>query len=166
MGYCLNLIKNNKPARIEGKDIGRTLIQIVKSLKARTVPEFMQKIEAWRYKMTMRASGQNAQFKVDLINDQADTLKAVAEFAKGVSEIESKLYNLFQDSNDEGVKPAIVLSTVHKAKGLEWNNVYMLTDTFKTPANRQLTTEQQQEESNIYYVAVTRAKNTLSMVSV
>jgi superfamily I DNA/RNA helicase len=43
---------------------------------------------------------------------------------------------------------------VHKAKGLEWGKVVLIAGTFK---NR----NKGQEEANIYYVAVTRAKRTL-----
>jgi superfamily I DNA/RNA helicase len=44
--------------------------------------------------------------------------------------------------------------SVHKAKGLEWGKVVLIADTFK---NR----SKSEEEANIYYVAVTRAKKTL-----
>ena len=51
-------------------------------------------------------------------------------------------------------KPAVVCSSVHKAKGLEWNRVCLVESSFK---NR----EAEGEEANIYYVAVTRAKKIL-----
>jgi superfamily I DNA/RNA helicase len=48
----------------------------------------------------------------------------------------------------------VVCSSVHKAKGLEWNKVCLLEDTFRTKTA-------EGEEANIYYVAVTRAKSVL-----
>jgi superfamily I DNA/RNA helicase len=81
----------------------------------------------------------------------------VAEGVRSVSEIEARLSELFQDS-DGFSKPAVVLSSVHKAKGLEWNRVHLLSKTFKH-------SDGVGEEANIYYVAVTRAKNTLVFVS-
>lgn len=50
----------------------------------------------------------------------------------------------------------MVCSSVHKAKGLEWNKVVLVADTFKKGTEG--------EEANIYYVAVTRAKQTLVQV--
>jgi superfamily I DNA/RNA helicase len=50
----------------------------------------------------------------------------------------------------------VVLSTVHKAKGLEWERVFMLKHTFGRWEGR--------EEDNIMYVAITRSKSALMMV--
>ena len=60
---------------------------------------------------------------------------------------------LFGDSADGDALPTIICSSVHKAKGLEATRVFILADTVNT-RNR--------EESNIYYVAVTRAKARLT----
>ncbi len=51
----------------------------------------------------------------------------------------------------------VICSTVHKAKGLEAQNVFLLNTTFFMPKG------EPQEEANIYYVAVTRAKAHLTM---
>jgi superfamily I DNA/RNA helicase len=65
--------------------------------------------------------------------------------------------SLFVD--DKGFnKPTVVLSSVHKAKGLEWNRVFLISKTFRV-------TKGEDEEANIYYVAVTRAKQELVFVS-
>jgi superfamily I DNA/RNA helicase len=50
---------------------------------------------------------------------------------------------------------AIIFSTVHKAKGLEFKRVWMFESTFRTH-----TTEGQ----NLYYVAATRAMESLYLV--
>ena len=56
------------------------------------------------------------------------------------------------DNNDKG---EIMLSTVHKAKGLEADNVYVLaTERMPHPKGGS-------EENNICYVAITRAKKNL-----
>jgi len=59
------------------------------------------------------------------------------------------------DSNDEG---EIMLSTVHKAKGLEAPNVFILaTERMPHPKGGH-------EENNICYVAITRAQENLFFV--
>jgi len=156
MSTCLNLLRNGTPARIEGRDIGAQLVGMVQKLRAKSVPDFFRKLENWGNKQRARLSvGKNAEAKVALINDQVETLQAVAEGARNVAEIEAKIYSLFQDS-DSNSKPAVVLSSVHKAKGLEWNRVFVLSQTFKKDRGI--------EEANIYYVAVTRAKKHLTFV--
>ena len=58
------------------------------------------------------------------------------------------------DNNDKG---EIMLSTVHKAKGLEADNVYILA-TERMPHPKATNPK---EERNICYVAITRAKKNL-----
>lgn len=155
MGIALNLLRKGIPARIEGRDIGKQLVGMVRKLKAKSVPDFLKKLEAWGRKQTARAisaGGKYVQSKCETINDQVATLQAVSEDCANIAAIETKIICLFEDS-DSARKPAVVCSSVHKAKGLEWNKVCLVEDTFK---NRT-----QGEESNIYYVAVTRTKKTL-----
>jgi len=156
MSACLNLLRRGTPARIEGRDIGAQLVGMVRKLRAKSVPDFIRKLEAWGTKQRARfGATKNAEAKIAQVNDQVDTLMAVSEGARNVAEIESKIYSLFQDT-DSNAKPSVVLSSVHKAKGLEWNRVFILTATFKKNKG--------DEEQNIYYVAVTRAKKHLTFV--
>lgn len=156
MGIALSLLRRGIPARIEGRDIGKQLVNMVKKLRAKSVPDFFKKVSAWGEKQVARITaggGKYVQSKVELIDDQVCTLTAVAEDCKNVDEIIARITNLFEDS-DYARKPAVVCSSVHKAKGLEWNKVVLVADSFK---NR----NKGQEEANIYYVAVTRAKRVL-----
>lgn len=162
MPLCLALLRKGIPARIEGRDIGRQLLGTVKRLKARSVPDFLRKLEAWAGKQRQRLDcGKNAAAKVSAIDDQRDTLAAVAEGCANVGEIESRLLALFQDS-DENARPCVCLSSVHKAKGLEWERVALLTWTFGRKATSD---ESRREEENIRYVALTRTKRELLLVS-
>lgn len=156
MSLCLQLLRKGTPARIEGRDIGRQLVGMVRKLRAKSVPDFLRKLNAWGDKQCKRLNcGKNAEAKVAMIQDQVATLTAVSEDASSVFDIEARINSLFQDS-DKATRPAVVLSSVHKAKGLEWNKVFILSATFKK--NRG------QEEANIFYVAVTRAKQCLTFV--
>jgi len=156
MSVCLSLLRNGTAARIEGRDIGKQLVGMVRKLKAKSVPNFLEKLSAWGTKQSRRiqaGGGPHVSSKLELIQDQVQTLSAVAEGCESVTDIELKITALFEDS-DNARKPAVVCSSVHKAKGLEWNRVCLIEETFK---NREVTGE----EANIYYVAVTRAKKTL-----
>lgn len=160
MGIALKLLRNGTPARIEGRDIGKQLVAMVRKLRAKSVPDFMKKVATWAERQTnriMASGGPYVQSKVELVNDQALTLTAVAEGCENVAAIEARITNLFEDS-DNARREAVVCSSVHKAKGLEWNTVCMIEDTFK---NR----NKSQEEANIFYVAVTRAKRVLVRAS-
>jgi superfamily I DNA/RNA helicase len=172
MSLCLGLLRKGTPARIEGRDLGKALADIIEKLNARTVPQFLTKVETWAEKQTNRfMNTKNFEQKAQQIQDQAETLKAIAEGVSSVTEIQTRLNTLFQDTNADS-KPAVILSTTHKAKGLEWSKVFMLTSTFnrKRPANAapispEAAEAQAREEANIYYVAITRAKATLVLAS-
>jgi UvrD-like helicase C-terminal domain len=164
MTYCLRLLKRGTPARIQGRDIGAALSAAVRKLKAKSVPHFMQKLEAWANKQKAKYKNtKNYEAKCEEINDTRETLEAVADGAASVAEIESRITRLFKD-DDKDTGPAVVLSSVHRAKGLEWDRVFLLRSTFnrKRPISAPPPTERQiKEEKNIYYVALTRTKQHL-----
>jgi superfamily I DNA/RNA helicase len=172
MPMCLSLLRRGTPARIEGRDIGKALQDIVDKINARTVPQFITRIEIWREKQINRFSGSpNLEEKSSQINDQADTLIAIAEGASSVNEISARLSALFADTTADS-KPAVILSTVHRAKGLEWTKVFLMASTFNRkrpssapPISEDLAAAQAKEEANIYYVALTRAKAHLVLAS-
>lgn len=154
MGVCLGLIKRNIPARIEGRDIGHQLATIAKKLNARSVPEFISKLDSWYARQVKRFQGtKNAEQKLENSQDIRETLEAVAEDAKSVSDIVNRLQTMFSDKDDV---PMVVCSSVHKAKGLESERVFILAETLRYGKTV--------EESNICYVAITRSKNSLFFV--
>lgn len=158
MPLALGLIRRNIPARIEGRDIGKQLAGILRSLRASSVPDFMKRLDAWAMKQRARLeSTKNADKRIEQVNDVAQTLGAIAEGAASVEDIGGRLDSMFQDSDSKS-PPAVVLSSVHKAKGLEWPHVYVLSETFRQKVGTG-------EEANIYYVAVTRAQKALFLVA-
>ncbi len=59
-------------------------------------------------------------------------------------------------------RECVILSTVHQAKGLEWNAVFVIgLNDGRFPSVRSLKTEYEEEERRLFYVAVTRAKDEL-----
>jgi DNA helicase-2/ATP-dependent DNA helicase PcrA len=59
---------------------------------------------------------------------------------------------------------AVVLSTVHQAKGLEWKHLFVIgLNDGRFPSARALKGEDEEEERRLFYVAVTRAKWGLSL---
>lgn len=153
MPLCLRLLRQGIPARIEGRDVGKMLLSIIKKLKAKSVPDFVKRVQTWGDKQIARAGrSKNMAAKVETIKDQVDTLIALAEGAANVGEIESRTLSLFQNSDDRGVRPAVVLSSTHKAKGLEWERVFVLRETYLRKG------KESREEENLLYVAITRSK--------
>jgi DNA helicase-2/ATP-dependent DNA helicase PcrA len=157
VGVCLRLLREGKRANVQGKDIGRGLIALLKKLKAKSIPDFLARLSKWeeREETRLKASGKkSAEARIELIHDQADTLRALSEGLSGPKELETRIEGLFSDAGPDS--RAVVCSSVHRAKGLEADRVFILEDTLirpvdgKPPPNR--------EEANIEYVAITRAR--------
>ena len=165
MPIALSLIRSGIAARIEGRDIARQLISMARTLKASNIEDFLTKLEAWKAKQISRlASAKNADKKIEQIEDIAETLRVIAESAESVGEVERKLNDLFQDSSEPGkYAPCVILSSVHKAKGLEWSRVFILSHTFAR--RKESKPGDVAEAANIYYVAITRSKRELYLVS-
>lgn len=90
------------------------------------------------------------------ITDELAPEATVADFA---AELEER-----QRSQHEPVKAAVTLSTIHAAKGLEWQIVHMigLTEGY-LPISYAQTEAEIREEKRLMYVGITRAKREITL---
>ena len=152
-GYAMQLLRSGKRAQIAGRDIGAGLKALVRKQAKNTqdVDVFMENVNVWREKEVKRLKTLKFDTRAAMVEDQAETLYHLSEGAQTVRDIENVIDRLFTDI--EGADNRfITLSSVHKAKGLEADRVFMLNWTFRRG---------KQEEDNIWYVAVTRARHEL-----
>ena len=93
--------------------------------------------------------------KYDVIN----TLLILSEKHKTKSDLIQHIREIFQEDSK-----GVCLSTIHKAKGLEADNVYILCHS-TMPSKLAVRDWEKLQEQNLMYVAYTRAKNLLGFVS-
>lgn len=99
--------------------------------------------------------------------DRKDDLEQLANFADNYEKLSEFLADITLDDSVTQKKtshaPKIVLSTIHQAKGLEWDSVFVIHLTASGFPNRRAALEQGglEEERRLFYVAVTRAKRHL-----
>jgi len=163
MKTCLALLRKGISSYVEGRDVGKQLITIIDDLNSNDINDFYTKLDAWLAYRQAKVTGYNAGRAIEQATDQHETLRAIAESCLTVEDIKNKINKLFLDADFVRV-PSVVCSTVHKAKGLEWDNVHLLMETFASKG-RVVTPEQAQEELNIKYVSYTRAKKKLVRVT-
>jgi superfamily I DNA/RNA helicase len=101
---------------------------------------------------------------VNSIQDRVDTIKVLCEDCTELDEVREKITNMFGDTKDGEEPKKVTLSTVHKAKGREWNTVYILGFNELMPFRMASMPWQKIQENNLIYVAVTRAKQNLIMI--
>ena len=165
VSIAMQLLKSGKRTRVLGKDIGKGLTALVRKFRATSVTDFLRKVESWNTREVARLTTQmekavngrkkTLQSKIEETYDKAEMLTSLAEGAKNVIEIETRIVSLFEDDG-LGAESLITCSSIHKAKGLESNRVFILEDTLRNYSK---------EEINLRYVAITRAKNVLVFVS-
>lgn len=105
--------------------------------------------------------------------ERLEDLEQLALFAEGYQEVGPFLNDiaLYDEvvagregsaANRGGDEERVILSTIHQAKGLEWDTVFILhlAET-SFPSRRALAEDGMEEERRLFYVAVTRARKRL-----
>ena len=167
-------LKLGRKAFIRGKDIGNNLKAIVKSTKqdrlnvdckedgvfVRLYDDLFvsrnKLMEKFGIDAETAMNSPQLQNKIDMIN----ALEILAEGINTSEEIIDKIDEIFPKRDK---KDGISLSTIHKAKGLEANNVYIACESLMPSKSAKKDWEIRQEY-NLMYVAYTRAKNTLGFI--
>lgn len=133
--------------------------------KVATAKDFEQALSAWQMTEMIKAQAAGSSTWAERIEEQFKMLSYAAQYARSPYSIEELLDNIY--SYDEMCD--ITLSTVHKAKGMEASTVFLLKQTFFRYQNRRDRNGNllpiPQEEINVEYVAITRAKRTLVWVN-
>lgn len=151
---AFRLIKAGIPATVRGRQIGKTLATLIKKMKASDLEELFIKLDNWKEKEIQKALRLNPG-KVDEIIDRFDTILALSEGANSIDELLGLCVSMFD--ND---RAKVYLSTVHGAKGLEAERVFILRPDL-LPHPKAKRPAQIQAEGNLEYVAITRTKDKL-----
>lgn len=163
ISMAYGLISRGVPVNMRGRDISKGLIGMIKKLKASSITDLSEKLESWVTEETARLVGkQQNESKVQSINDRSDCIKIFieqAEIGMSVKDLINRIDGFFSDDPNGN----IVLSTVHKFKGLEVNRCYILDESKFSPKWVKLEWQKIQEV-NIRYVAITRAKSVLRFI--
>ena len=172
--YC-KLLEQGKRAYIRGSDVGKNLQNIVigthkdylhTNLKRDGV--FIRLYEdlfnSRKAIMERYGISQEDAMKHETIQAKLDMIRALEVLGADLTtteELTKKIEDIFP-KNDKG--EGIMLSTVHKAKGLEADNVFIACASLM-PSKSALDEWQVQQERNLMYVAYTRAKKVLGFLN-
>lgn len=167
------LLKKGVNCYLKGKDIGRNLIERIEdinqvklnpSLDADGVfVRLYDKMFTDRNKL-MQSRGldvYDASLSASIIEqyDMINALLLISNNLKYKKDLINKIDEIFADDGK-----GVCLSTIHKAKGLEATNVYILCRN-SMPSKRATKDWEKRQESNLIYVAYTRAKEKLGFIS-
>jgi len=94
-------------------------------------------------------------------------LNTLVVMSEGYSNVLEFLDDLSLDNKKENPQEALVISTIHSAKGLEFETVYIMDciqEVCPSTTDAERGTEEDDEELRCFYVAMTRAKEKLVML--
>ena len=167
------LISQGKKTFIMGKDIGKNLIDLIQStqfsvlnfdLSNKGVFSALYKDYFAKRNQLMSVNGWTAEMAdstshLTNLRDNIFALEIISQGTTTSTQLIDKLSKIFEDNVSDG----IILSTIHKAKGLEANNVYVL-ETFNYKNVISTTDWERKQEDNLIYVAYTRPKKKLGII--
>jgi len=161
---CLDYLKVGVKAHVRGRDIGKNIVDILKKSKTEDLSALFSYVYTDLEKIKKRVQDKHglsfseAQEHPTYVayKEKIEIIELLSAEAKTVNDIVLKIEQIFSDDNDDGIQ----LSTIHKAKGLESDNVFiihreLLGSMYSGPNS---------QEDNIMYVAYTRAKHYLGFV--
>ncbi len=173
VSLCLKLLQQGKKAKVRGRDIGTGILDVVERLKKSKhfhFAAFLELLEDYRdAQLEILGDKPDNEMAIDAFLDKVETVAAFyqayrdemirAETAATIDGFESYITDFFSDEDE---RQCILFSTIHKAKGLEFNVVYALPE--KVPHPLAKNAWQYEQELNAEYVLLTRAKQALYFI--
>lgn len=157
------LIKEEKTCYIKGSEIGKSIINLVKNLSK--VPkdtmiqylyDMLSNLHSELLEKGVRSPTKHPRYIS--LTEKIDIIKIIAEKFSTTNAIIKCIERMFKD-----ISKGIMLSTIHKSKGLETENVFIL-DLHLIPSEYAVKRHQIIQEHNLLYVAITRAKKKLYFI--
>lgn len=162
VSLCMRWLRGGVRARIRGRDVGASLAAFVRSSGAGSVAELLECVARWEHDEAERLDAKDRDAQP--IHDKADCLRAVATGQPNIDAVIDSIESLFAVCDDDGIAHEFIeLSSTHRSKGLEADVVWLLRDTYCQPRKGQHGISQ--EEKNLLYVAITRARKELIYVA-
>lgn len=150
VSFALSALARGVACHIVGKEISVGLEKLLSRTATLNLPSPALRLKLHSNKLVdMRKAKSNV--KAAAVEDKYNALLAITDGAKDSNDVLAKLRRIFADGN------GLTLSTIHRAKGLEWPTVFLL-DWHLLPSPYAVGIAALRQEKNLQYVAVTRAK--------
>jgi superfamily I DNA/RNA helicase len=163
IGMAYKLLRARVPCYVLGREIGEGLKALIKKMDALNLEMLEVRLNDWCRRESQKALAKQDDAKLASIQDKTQAILCLVE---GLGESDRSIPKLLQviDALFANKADAVVLCTIHKSKGLEADRVFWL-NYHKCPAMWARQPWQQQQEKNLCYVATTRAKKSLFLIT-
>lgn len=163
-----SFIAEGIPAKIEGREIGTQIKTLVRKYKSKNFATLIERIDAYRDREVTKLRENEKEMLAVALEDKVACIKVIIDrvqridpnTANPVERVCQEIDTIFDDNINGG--KYVILSTIHKAKGREWENVFWI----QTGKVRWAKMDWElQQEKNLCYVAVTRSQKNLYLVN-
>ena len=160
VAMAFSLIRAGVCCKMEGRDIGRSLVALVDKWKtATTLDQIEARLNTWLEKERRAAEEKKNPRRAQMAEDRVGTILVFIENLRDQEktqtiDLRNAILSLFADN----VSGMLTLSSIHKSKGREWPSVYWI----QAEGGRQARKDWEEEtERCCQYVAITRAQEEL-----
>lgn len=150
------------PVRVLGRDLGAGLTALIKRLRAADVGDLLARLDGYEVAEKQKLEQAEQDHKIPALQDRVACLRTIALACSDLDQLQADIDGLFVDDGQRVGR--LTLSSVHKAKGLEADRVWILDEALLGDTRRCKTAEEARQEQNLAYVAYTRSKNELFFV--
>lgn len=167
VSFAYKLLRASIPCKVLGRDICAGLIALATRWKRiKTCKSLYVKLEEYRDREIKKLQAKKKEDLIPSVTDRVESLFVFIEMVgidAKVDQLVAKITSLFGDEED--MKDVVLLSSIHKSKGLEAEHVWLLGNNIYVPSPYARTEEAIQQERNLAYVSITRAKTHLTYVN-
>lgn len=164
---CLACLAKGKKAYIRGRDIKSSIISLIKTVSEpweNINSEFKRKLDNYYFQRYSELKESDQEKSAFILKDKytiiVHFLKEVPLKGNTVQDLINRISDLFEGNPEE----SIIFSTIHRAKGDEADTVWLL-NSHELPFLKKCNFKSEiQQELNLVYVALTRAKENLFFV--
>lgn len=164
---CIKLLGKGKKAVVKGRDIIKELSKIIRQIAKSRDFNYFRFLEFSQSFLQTKVEQLEKKELYELAINLKDIVQAIEIIYKERSEINNieelidSITPYFSDT-----ECPINLCTVHRAKGLENDRVFILGSSGFPYAFRKMTLWQLEQEKNLHYVALTRSTQYLGLVAI
>lgn len=169
VALCMRYISMGVKAYVKGRDIGTNLVNLLKKTKRNVLSEAFDRLRkeldkiAQKVKAKTHCTDEEARENeaYTAMCDKIGALEVLSDGCADVMELINRIETIFSDDAGSG----ICLSTVHKAKGLEADRVFIVCPEKFYLKSCMMVPWMAEQERNLVYVAITRAKHYLGYIT-
>lgn len=151
----ISLIRNGKKCSIIGKEFGDQLVSLIDSVDdIFDLEKILLDLEEKLSKKGLKNPTKTEAY--DKVNEKVNVLLSLYEHFGSLDKVRSVIYDIFVENASRG----IILSTIHKSKGLEADRVFFL-EPGLIPSKYAVTELAMYAEKCLKFVGITRARKEL-----